>query len=127
MSKPVRTPAGLVTVSGHAIDRYVERVKPAYTPKHAHWELARILPQAEVLQEMPEWANNKAGDKHQHYETDCFLLLCDSLLFPVFGVLGDTGVGPVQCGQQRRGGRRPYAHTAIGNFNGRWHVYRRRV
>jgi len=44
MTRPILTLAGEVYISGHAIGRYIERVKPAYTSQHAHWELARLTP-----------------------------------------------------------------------------------
>lgn len=83
MSEPILTQAGFVTVSGHAIDRYVERVKPAYTPKHAHWELARLLPQAEFTDQAPVWAEPTTYSRTERYDNDGFLVLCDSLAFPV--------------------------------------------
>lgn len=79
MTKPVETVAGPLWVSKHAVDRYVERVKPALTPKHAHWEMARVLSHAEVVNDLPEWC----GSRPEEVPTDFYLVLCGSICFPV--------------------------------------------
>ena len=95
MRRPVPTPAGEVIVSTHAVARYVERVKPAFTHAHALYELARLLPQAEITEIAPwrEW--------NPEEETDFWLVLCDSIAFPVRDGVVRTCVprgnfGPVQ-------------------------------
>lgn len=84
MKKPIPTAAGHVVCTSHAIYRYIERVKPACTYAHAHWELAQLLPQAEAIKALPEWASCYGEDGEARYETDVFLHLCGSILFPVF-------------------------------------------
>lgn len=84
MKRPILTSAGEVIPTRHALERYVERVKPAYTVAHAHYELAQLLPQADRLAAMPGWAEHRSQDNAEVYETDAFLVLCDSILFPVF-------------------------------------------
>ena len=96
MSKPVHTDAGPVTVSRHAIERYIERVKPAFSYGHALYELARLLPQAEVHRGVPCWLGENPAE-----DTDFYLVLCDSVAFPVRGSLATTCIargtfGPVQ-------------------------------
>lgn len=100
MTLPILTQAGEVVVTKHALGRYIERVKPAYTLKHAHYELAQLLPQADCFDVMPEWAEHRNHDNAEVYETDAFLVLCDSIIFPIFDGFAMTtlvrgSMGPV--------------------------------
>ena len=98
MSKPpIVTAAGEVRICHHAIDRYIERVKPAYTPQHAHWELVQLLPQAVRVDGPLGWGSLT----EEEHERDCYLVLADSIAFPVFGGVVITTVSRGQFTKAR--------------------------
>lgn len=76
----VLTQGGEVEISRHAIRRYIERVRPACSFVQAHTELRHLLPQADYVEAMPAWASfHPESDQ----TADGFLVLCDSIVFPV--------------------------------------------
>lgn len=97
----------------HAIERYVERVRPTLTFDQAKAELARLLPNAERRHEMPPWA-----DSSRLADASRWLMLGDDIALPMnpSGVVKTClvrGSGPADCAQraaERAERRRPKNH-----------------
>lgn len=97
---------GSVWFTTHAIERYVERVRPALTKAAARCELVRLCEVAEVALERPAWLG--LGEA-----TDAFLLLGDDVVLPL--VRGHTGWVAITC--MTRGCISPAERMARNNRN----------
>jgi hypothetical protein len=92
---------GAVWFTTHAIERYVERLRPALTKKAARRELVALCEVAEVVTERPAWLG--LGEA-----TDGYLLLGDDVVLPV--MRGKTGWVAMTC--MTRGGLAPSERRA---------------
>lgn len=63
-------------VTDHAVERYIERVKPHLSDAEAREELKRLLPLAEVDRHGPPWCSDPG-------RADSFALLSDGIVFPL--------------------------------------------
>ncbi len=73
----------MTAFSQHAVERYIERVKPCLDRDRAWAELKALAPLGEIVTQRPAWAGT--GDA-----ADGFLCLCDCVCFPVINGLAVT-------------------------------------
>lgn len=60
----------MIDVTKHAIERYIERVKPACEPKFARVELMALVRVSELQSEPPPWVQDHRGDRSYMVPTD---------------------------------------------------------
>lgn len=65
-------------VSDHAVERYIERVKPALGEEHAKREITALALMGRPADQPPAWARNLA-----HYHDQRYLIVTDDIVFPV--------------------------------------------
>lgn len=82
MTLRLRMPDGrLVTVAPHALERYIERVRPAMTPRQAAKDLRRLVAATgRVLDRPPAWAV-----RQRHGDITGWVALGEDIVFPVIG------------------------------------------
>ena len=69
--------AAELRITLHALERYIERVRPGFTRREAHKDLKALLAVA-APSGRPEWCR---GD----IPTDTWLVVADSIAFPIHG------------------------------------------
>ena len=79
---------GAVWFTTHAIERYVERLRPALTKAAARRELVRLCEVAEITADRPGWLG--LGEA-----TDAYLLIGEDVALPV--MRGHTGWVAITC------------------------------
>lgn len=72
-----------IHVKHHAVERYIERVKPGFKYKQALREIERLIPQM-VHKDVVDW--HKSG----RVPRGGYLVLCDTIAFPLRKVVNDT-------------------------------------
>lgn len=90
----MRVAGGRLRVTSHAVERYIERVKPHFTYEQAVEELERVLPFADMTRDLP-WTGISNG------EQDCWAAL-DGIAFPVVRGVLTTCVSRASVGAQVR-------------------------
>lgn len=64
-------------VTDHAVNRYIERLRPALSFGAAKYELIGLIPQAQVATEGPDW------DQTRVHDADAYLMLGDDVALVV--------------------------------------------
>lgn len=73
----VRIGSATFYLTDHAVDRYIERVKPMLSVAQAREELRRMLPMATIDRAGPDWCSDPG-------HADSFVLLSDGIVFPLY-------------------------------------------
>jgi hypothetical protein len=98
-------------VTNHAVERYIERVKPALEFEAAMHEIRALTPSAEFSESRPAWA---AATNEP--DSEGYLVVCDSFAFPV--VNGHLTTCLTRCGMSQEA-RAGITQRKRGKRNGR--------
>ena len=121
-----------VEISHHAVERFRERVRPTLSVEQAEDELARLLA------EYGEWVDGPPDWHFEHPHADGWLMLGDSIVFPVAGGLVITCIcragyaagarrNATNANNYARRARRAKENPAIRKWQGKEAKQNRRV
>lgn len=90
--------------SRHAVERYVDRVKPALGFAEAEAELVRLVSMAEVVVDPPGWVLDPSDDS----VADGYVVLAGTICLPVRGFTVLTVITPGCMSDEFRAARREH-------------------